>query len=97
MRWQTPKIVEIACGERRYRLLETIRQYALMRLAETGDSARLIERHFGFFFNEFRDVFRLTCNHDQLHWLRRLQTEQENLRAALDWALSRPGLADKAV
>jgi non-specific serine/threonine protein kinase len=90
-------VAEIVCGERRYRLLETVRQYALMRSAEAGGSDRLGERHFAYFFKEFRDVLCLTRHHEQLHWLRRLQTEQENLRAALEWALSRPALADKAV
>lgn len=90
-------IAETPFGERRYRFLETIRQYARLRLADTGGSARLSERHFEFFFNEFRDVFRLTRHHEQLHWLRRLQVEQENVRAALEWALSCSALAGKAV
>ena len=90
-------IAEIAYGERRYRLLETVRQYALMRFAEAGGSARLSERHFAFFFTEFRDVLRLTRHHEQPDWLRRLQMEQENVRAALEWALARPALADQAV
>ena len=33
----------------RYRLLETVRQYALERLAESGDEARTRDRHLGFY------------------------------------------------
>ena len=36
-------------------------------------------------------------HHDQLTCLRRLRIEQENVRAALDWALDVAGLADKGV
>ena len=53
-------VAETAFGERRYRLLETIRHYARVRLAEKGANNRLTERHFEFFFGTFRDVFRLT-------------------------------------
>ena len=41
-------------GERRYRLLETVRQYAGDRLVQAGTASRLRERHFEFFFSEFR-------------------------------------------
>ena len=90
-------VAEAAFGERRYRLLETIRQYARARLAEVGGIDRLTERHFEFFFNAFRGVFRLTRDHEQLHWLRRLQIEQDNIRGALDWALSSTERSDRAV
>ena len=43
-------------GERRYRFLETVRQYARERLVQAGAADRLRERHFEFFFNEFRGV-----------------------------------------
>jgi predicted ATPase/DNA-binding winged helix-turn-helix (wHTH) protein len=90
-------IAETAFGERRYRFLETIRQYARVRLADSGGIPRLAERHFEFFFNAFRGVFRLTRHHEQLYWLGRVQIEQDNIRAALDWALSSAELSDKAV
>ena len=41
-------------GGRRYRLLETVRQYARERLVQVSAAERLRERHFEFFFNEFR-------------------------------------------
>ena len=84
-------------GERRYRFLETVRQYARERLMETGATARLRERHFDFFFNEFRGVLPILRGHNQVSCLRRLRMEQENVRAALEWALTSPALAEKGV
>ena len=46
-------------GERRYRFLETVRQYARERLVQAGAADRLRERHFEFFFNEFRGALRI--------------------------------------
>jgi predicted ATPase/DNA-binding winged helix-turn-helix (wHTH) protein len=74
-------------GERRYRLLETVRQYARERLVQVDAAERLRERHFEFFFNEFRGALPVLSHHEQLPCLRRLRMEQENIRAALDWAL----------
>jgi predicted ATPase/DNA-binding winged helix-turn-helix (wHTH) protein len=84
-------------GERRYRFLETVRQYARERLVQGGGANRLRERHFEFFYNEFRGVLPILRHHHQLPWLRRLRIEQENVRAALEWALTSSGLAEKGV
>lgn len=78
--------------ERRYRLLETVRQYASERLVQTGAADRVRDRHFAFFRDTFRDAGRTLLGPDQVAWLRRLQMEQENIRAALDWSLSSPTL-----
>jgi predicted ATPase/DNA-binding winged helix-turn-helix (wHTH) protein len=91
-------VVERECaGERRYRFLETVRQYALERLARAGATDRLRERHFYFFFNEFRGVLPVLRGHGQVRCLQRLRTEQENVRAALEWALTSPALTQSAV
>ena len=84
-------------GERRYRFLETVRQYALQRLVRAGEAERLRDRHCDYFFDEFRDARPILCGHDQLALLRRLHVEQENIRAALEWALTSPALAEKGV
>lgn len=77
-----------AGGERRYRMLESVRQYARDRLVEAGVADDLRERHFAVFFNEFRGVLRVLRGPDQVPCLRRLRSEQENVRAALEWALA---------
>lgn len=84
-------------GERRYRLLETVRQYAQERLALAGAADRLRERHFEFYFKEFHGVLPILSHHGQLRCLRRLRIEQENVRTALDWALTSQALAQKGV
>ena len=84
-------------GERRYRFLETVRQYARERLVQAGALDRLRERHFNFFFNEFRGALPVLRHHHQLPCLRRLQTEQENVRAALEWALTSSAFGESAV
>jgi predicted ATPase len=84
-------------GERRYRLLETVRQYAHERLVQAGAADRLRELHFEFFFKEFRAVLPILSHHGQLPCLQRLQIEQENVRVALEWALTRSTLAEKGV
>jgi len=84
-------------GERRYRFLETVRQYARERLVQAGAVDRLRERHFEFFYNEFRGALPVLRHHHQLACLRRLRIEQENVRAALEWALTSSALAEKGV
>jgi len=84
-------------GERRYRFLETVRQYAGERLLQAGATDRLRERHFEFFFNEFRGVLPILRRQHQLACLRRLRIEQENVRAALEWALTSSALAEKGI
>ena len=64
-------------GVGRYRLLETTRQYAYERLLESGETEAVRRRHSDFF----------------LRWAERagfdqLETEHDNLRAALEWCLA---------
>jgi non-specific serine/threonine protein kinase len=84
-------------GDRRYRFLETVRQYARERLVQAGAADRLRGRHFEFFFNEFRGAMPILRHHAQLPCLRRLRIEQENVRAALEWALTSSALGEKGV
>ncbi len=84
-------------GERRYRFLETVRQFARERLMQAGAVDRLRQRHFEFFFNEFRGVMPILRHHNQLACLRRLRIEQENIRAALEWSLGSSALAQNGV
>ncbi|MEP7304448.1 MAG: winged helix-turn-helix domain-containing protein [Acidobacteriota bacterium] len=84
-------------GERRYRFLETVRQYARERLVQAGAADRLRERHFEFFFQEFRGALPILRHHHQLPCLRRLRIEQENVRAALEWGLTSSALAEQGV
>jgi non-specific serine/threonine protein kinase len=73
--------------EARYRLLETIRQYARDRLLDAHASELVRDRHLAFFAHW---VENLTVTHRQAEptiWANQLMLEHDNLRAALQWAL----------
>jgi len=72
--------------ETRYRLLETIRQYALEKLIEAAEVDRARAAHLGYFmrWSEGTEPYLNTAG--QLAWLNRFEAEHDNLRAALDWS-----------
>src|SRR5207248_4999406 len=69
----------------RFRLLETIRQYAAEKLfdAQSADTAR--RRHFHYFVALMERAEPELRKANVLEWLDRLEAEHDNLRAALDW------------
>ncbi|HSH82056.1 MAG TPA: hypothetical protein VLA19_26310, partial [Herpetosiphonaceae bacterium] len=74
-------------AEARYRLLETIRQYARDKLLESGEGARVRDRHLGFYLVYAEAAQPRLRGPDMLAWLDRLDLEHDNLRAALAWAM----------
>jgi ABC-type multidrug transport system ATPase subunit/predicted negative regulator of RcsB-dependent stress response len=83
-------------GEARYRLLETVRQYATERLAESGELAEARERHENFFLALAERGEPELRRPQQGVWLERLEAEYGNLLAALEWSVTseevQPGL-----
>ncbi|HET9328776.1 MAG TPA: protein kinase [Candidatus Eisenbacteria bacterium] len=77
-------------GDSRYRYLETVRQYALERLLEAGESEAARDRHITFFCNFAEQAEPHLRGRDQADWIRRLGLEHENLQAAIAWG-GRPG------
>jgi non-specific serine/threonine protein kinase len=74
-------------GEPRFRMLETIREYGLERLAETGESdetMRRLARWCRGLLEGAEDAFFTAM---QGRWVERLETEHDNLRAVLAWAI----------
>ena len=68
----------------RFRVLETIRVYAAMRLRDTGNSAE-VERCHAEIFAELAEEAEPNLYRSRRHgWLERLALEHDNLRAALD-------------
>ena len=74
-------------GHSRYRLLETVRQYAQERLVESGGGAAIRERHRDYFLALAEEAEPKLSDAEQAEWLQRLDSEHENLRAALGWSL----------
>jgi tetratricopeptide (TPR) repeat protein len=70
----------------RFRMLETIRAYALERLAERGEADEFRRRHAEHFADLAEDAeMRVLRGADQADWIERIETEHDNLRAALGW------------
>lgn len=81
---------EGAGGEPRLDLLETLREYALERLEESGDAEELRRRHANHFLALAEQAEpALDAGADQSIWLERLGLEHDNLRAALAWFAAR--------
>ena len=72
--------------ETRYRLLETVRQYAGEKLVESGQADSARRRHFAYFLELAQTASVALHGPLALEWLDRLETEHDNLRAALDWS-----------
>jgi len=74
-------------GATRYRMLETIRQYALDRLRESGEEARWRQRHFAWVLTLAEASFEPLRGPQQGAWVERTARELDNFRAALGWAI----------
>jgi predicted ATPase/DNA-binding SARP family transcriptional activator len=70
-----------------YRLLEPIRQYAWERLEESGEAERVRRRHAEFFLALAEEAKTKWHGPEEMTWSDRLESEHDNLRAALSWAL----------
>ena len=83
-------VVEERAGDARYRLLETIRQYAIDRLDGAGERDTARERHLDHFLAlaEVSEPEQEGPSQDAS--LDRVEAEHDNLRAALNWALAMP-------
>lgn len=74
-------------GSTRYRMLETIRQYAADQLAASGETIELRDRHLSVLEQLAQEAQRGLAGPDSPGWLMRLDTEVDNVRSALDWAV----------
>ncbi|MGW8249367.1 MAG: LuxR C-terminal-related transcriptional regulator [Anaerolineales bacterium] len=71
----------------RYRLLETIREYAAEKLYEAGEMTLLRDRHLDLYLARAEEAMPKQFEAYQQLWLNWLEAEHDNLRAALSWAL----------
>jgi predicted ATPase/DNA-binding SARP family transcriptional activator len=73
----------------RYRMLETVRAYGLERLAEAGEHDRIRDAFAAHYLNLAETADPWLRGPEQNRWLRELAAEQDNLYAALRWAITR--------
>lgn len=82
-------LVEVSAGTDhheeivRYRLLETIREYALDKLMDRSETGPIRAKHRQHFLELAENAADLLSGPEQAHWYSVLETEHENLRAAL--------------
>jgi non-specific serine/threonine protein kinase len=84
-------------GDDRYRLLETVRQYAREKLNATADGERLRNRHLDHAAWLAQRAVTELNGPAQGQWLERLEDEHENLLAALQWCDVAPEGATKGL
>ena len=74
-------------GETRYRMLETIRQYAREKLLEAGGGEIIRDRHLAYFVKLAVQAEPELHYSNQVFWLNKLDEEIDNFRMAIEWAL----------
>jgi len=79
----------VSNDERRYRMLQPIREYALERLRESGELDAARNRHAGYYLALAEQAAAQYFGAQEGIWFYRLEAEHENFRAALRWAAER--------
>jgi non-specific serine/threonine protein kinase len=74
--------------EPRFLMLRTVREYGLERLRESGEEDLIRLAHAEYYLALVEEAEPHLKDAQQLLWLRRLDREQENLRAALSWLIA---------
>ncbi len=74
-------------GEPRYQMLETVREFALERLAATGEAAAVRRAHAAWCLDLAEAAQPALWGGSHATWLDRLAREKDNLRAATNWAM----------
>ena len=72
----------------RYRLLETVREYAAARL-DPADAPEVLRRHAEYFTGLAARAHARRGGGEAPRWMERLEADHDNLRAALDWSVER--------
>ncbi len=81
-------------SEPRYYLLETIRQYARDKLLEAGEGEGTRNRHLAYFLEMAETAMpEMLTREKELQWIRKLEIEYDNIRAAVNWGLANNPIA----
>jgi predicted ATPase len=79
-------------GEPRFSLLETIREYALDRLRDSGEWTAVHDQHAAYFAALAEPTEADLAGPGQLAWLNRLEAERDNVRSAMSWLVDQDRL-----
>ncbi len=79
----------------RYRMLETIRDYASEKLSLTAESDAVAARHCEHYFAETKEANHGMMGPDQAEWIQRIEADLDNVRAATGCALA--GVVDPVI
>jgi len=88
--------VAVGPGDR-FRLLDTVRDYALELLRAAGEEAYVRQRHLAFYATQSARATPLLQGAEQQRWIRRLDADLPDILAAADWSAARcaPGEPDR--
>jgi predicted ATPase len=78
-------VVALGGDPARFRMLETLRAYGAERLAEAGEAESAAARHTAWFVDLAEEA---AAHRTGRRWMRRLEADYDNLRAAMDRALA---------
>ena len=84
------KLANPGQDEPRFELLQTIREYALEKLLDMGELEALRQHHAGYFNQKSNELMWQLYSTNSVEFLKVIETEQDNFRAALTWSLESP-------
>ncbi len=87
------KQLEDADDEPRFVMLETIREYALERLGESGKAEMFHQAHAAYYLTLAEMAESHMEGPQQQAWSARLEADHDNLRAAIQWVIDRGNTA----
>jgi predicted ATPase len=87
-------VAEQTADGTRYRLPETIRQYASDKLVQAGEAV-VRTRHRDWYLALAEQAAPELTRRDQVAWFGRLAADHDNLRAALKWSRAEPTAAEE--
>jgi predicted ATPase len=77
--------VDASDDEPRFTMLETIREYGLERLAESGEGSTIRRRHAEHWVQVGERASGVPFGPEQVEWTRRMERDHDNFRSALSW------------
>jgi predicted ATPase len=84
-------------GEARLMMLETVREYAHDQLDASGESENLSHQHARYYLALAEQASSQFLGPEQAMWLTRLETDHDNLRAALKWYAAVPDRVERGL